>query len=320
MEHSSLSLNDRAGELVDTLATQAAALGLGLDKGRGGEMLLDCGQAHTGSTEAGLHLARICLANLAEVALVPSAARDLPGGVAVRTSQPALACLASQYAGWHLHRRDGTALMGSGPARALARREPLFDELTHREKANRAVLVIEGELPPDDAVASEVAQACGVPRPALAFLFARTGSFAGCAQIAARAIECAMQKARHLDAQLDRIVEARGYAPLASPHSDPHVAMGRANDAIIYAGRVELVLDAPPDAARALAHALPSCTAPDWGRAFGDVFTEANGDFARIDPALFSPAEVEVTALATGETFHAGRTDFGRLRGGADAG
>ena len=31
-----------------------------------------------------------------------------------------------------------------------------------------------------------------------------------------------------------------------------------------------------------------------------------NGDFYAIDPMLFSPAEVIVTALDTGESFHRG--------------
>jgi methenyltetrahydromethanopterin cyclohydrolase len=132
-------------------------------------------------------------------------------------------------------------------------------------------------------------------------------------QVAARVVECAVQKARHLRFPLEDLIEALGRAPVAPPHPDPAVAMGRCNDAIIYGGLVELVVAGPASVARDLAQALPSRTAPDWGRGFAEVFADAQGDFARIDPGLFSPAEVAVTALETGETFRAGATNPARL-------
>ena len=58
------------------------------------------------------------------------------------SSQPVLACLAAQYAGWNLS-NDGYFAMGSGPARALARVEPLFATLAYRDTASSAVLVLE---------------------------------------------------------------------------------------------------------------------------------------------------------------------------------
>ncbi len=309
-----LSLNDRAAALADALCAEASALRVAAARMAGGATLVDCGHAQIGGTEAGLRLARICLGGLADVALHPSGGPGPGWSVLVRSSQPVLACLGSQYAGWHLRRTDGRPLLGSGPARALAGLEPLIAEIPHREQARRAVLVLEGEAPPDDAVAAEVAKACRVAAGAVTLLHAATGSLAGCAQIAARGVECALQKARHLGLPLDRIVEATGLVPLAPPHPEARAAMGRANDAIIYGGRVHLALHGSSDAARDLARLLPSRTAPDWGRSFAEVFAEAGGDFARIDPSLFSPAEVAVTALETGETYRAGATDPDRLR------
>lgn len=308
-----LSLNARAATLADALVAEAEALGVGLSQGSGGETLADCGHAHPGSSEAGLRLARICLAGLGDVSLLPSGQPTLPWSVMVRTPHPALACLGSQYAGWRLVTADGVALMGSGPARALARHEPLLRDLAHEEHADRAVLVLEGDSLPDDGTARQVADACALPRGALTLLHVPTGSLAGCVQIAARVLECAVQKARHLGFPLADLVEAVGTAPVAPPHPDRHAAMGRANDAIIYGGRVQLYVRGDRAAARDLARALPSRTAPEWGRSFAEVFDAADGDFARIDPGLFSPAEVAVTALSTGETFRSGRVDALRL-------
>ena len=38
--------------------------------------------------------------------------------------------------------------LGSGPGRALALKEPLFQDLGYADKANRATLVIESDKPP----------------------------------------------------------------------------------------------------------------------------------------------------------------------------
>ena len=68
--------------------------------------------------------------------------------VTVHTSQPVLACLGSQYAGWSLSVDDKGKkynVLGSGPARAIGSSEKLFDELGYRDEAASAVLVIEAD-------------------------------------------------------------------------------------------------------------------------------------------------------------------------------
>ena len=320
MEPSPISLNARAAVLVDALVADAAALRVGVSHGPGGEVLIDCGHRHPGGTEAGLRLARISMAGLAEASLVPSGLAPLPWSVLVHTSHPWLACLASQYAGWHLPGAGDAPLMVSGPARALACQEPLFDDLPHREAASRAILVLECDAPPGDRTASAAAEACCLPRDRLTFLHAPTGSLAGMAQIAARIVECAVQKARHLDFPVTDLAEAVATAPVCPPHPDTRTAMGRANDAIIYAGRAQLFVTGPAEQARDLARRLPSRTAPDWGRSFTEAWDAAGGDFARIDSGFFSPAEVWVTALETGETFTSGGPDLARLLAFTDAG
>lgn len=301
-------LNDAAARIADAMMARADELGLRVSRGEGGETVVDCGRP--GSAEAGLLLARIATGGLARVAL-----RHSSNGLThlrVRTDQPVLACLGSQYAGWHLRTADGASLMASGPARALARREALFDDIPHREGADHAVLVLEGQIPPDDAVAEEVAAACRLPRDRLVLLHAPTGSPAGTVQIAARAIECALQKARHFGLDLTPLRAAASIAPVASPGPDPDLEMGRANDAIRYGARVRLALDASPDTARAWADALPARATPSWDRPFRDLYEEAGRDFGRMDPGLFSPAEVTVS-LPTGQTIRGGRIDPDRL-------
>jgi methenyltetrahydromethanopterin cyclohydrolase len=67
----------------------------------------------------------------------------------VASAQPLLACLGSQYAGWSLAAsKEETGgkkffALGSGPVRALAGKEALFDELGYRDQATQGVLVLE---------------------------------------------------------------------------------------------------------------------------------------------------------------------------------
>ena len=303
-----VSLNMLAGELADRMIASAARLRIGVSKGELGETLVDCGATHLGGIEAGIRLAEICMGGLAVVAIAPSEATPRwPWRVVVRTSDPVTACLASQYAGWALkHDEGGFFALGSGPARALARREPLFEELSHREAADRAVLVLESGRTPPTGVAEKVADACAVAPERLIILYAPTRSLAGSVQIAARAVEVALHKAHTLKFPLERIIDAVGSAPLSPPHPDFATGMGRTNDSIIFGGCVALFVNGPAADAEALAAGLPSGTSRDYGAPFSDIFKRFGGDFYAIDPMLFSPASVTVTALETGETFHGG--------------
>ena len=140
--------------------------------------------------------------------------------------------------------------------------------------------------------------------------FAPTQSLVGCTQIVARVLEVALHKTHELGFPLERIVDGVGAAPLSPPHPEFVTAMGRTNDAIIFAGQVQLYVIGPANEARALAEKLPSRTSRDYGRPFSEIFRQAKGDFYAIDPMLFSAAKITVTALETGESFQLGDIDL----------
>jgi methenyltetrahydromethanopterin cyclohydrolase len=54
---------------------------------------------------------------------------------------------------------------------------------------------------------------------------------------------------------------------------------------------------------------MPSGGSRDHGRPFAEIFKAYKGNFYDIDPLLFSPAQVNVTNLESGRTFHAGALD-----------
>jgi methenyltetrahydromethanopterin cyclohydrolase len=313
----SVSVNARAGELVDRLKADAAALRIGVARGALGETLIDAGSQHPGSIAAGLRVAEICMGGLGTVGLVPSEATPRwPWTLVVRTADPVVACLACQYAGWKLTDGEGKGAfyaMASGPARALARKEPVFQNLAYHDEASAGTLVIESAQPPPAPVVEKVALDCKIAPERLTIVYAPTQSLAGSTQIVARALEVALHKAHELKFPLDRIVDGIGAAPLAPPHPDLVTAMGRTNDAIIYGGRVHLFVTGSSGEAHALANELPSEGSRDYGQPFMEIFRRFGGDFYKIDPLLFSPAEVIVTALDTGESFRKGRVDTSLL-------
>ena len=311
MSASTTSVNRRATALVERMVADAAELRVGISRGELGERIIDAGSRQPGGIAAGLRLAEICMGGLGSVTIVPdtSVAR-WPWTVVTRSSHPVIACLASQYAGWRLSYGEGPdafVALGSGPARALAHKDPIFETIGYRDAADTAVLVIEGEKPPPAALVAKVADDCGIQADRLTIVYAPTRSLAGSVQIVARSLEVAMHKAAELTFPIERIVDGMGAAPLCPPHPDQVVAMGRTNDAIIYAGQVHLFVTGPANDARTLAEQLPSEKSRDYGRPFADIFKAVRGDFYAIDPMLFSPAEVIVTAIETGESFRAGR-------------
>jgi methenyltetrahydromethanopterin cyclohydrolase len=313
MKDGAALLNDNAQRIADSMIRDAELLRIAVSKGPAGECLIDAGAKAAGGVDAGLCMAAAAMGGLGSISAVMNGAlAKWPFSVEVRSSQPVLACLGAQYAGWNLS-SDGYFAMGSGPARALARVEPLFEAIAYRDVASSAVLVLETAEPPPIPVVERVAKATGLPADKLTFVYAPTQSVAGTVQIVSRVLEVALHKANDLKFPLDHIVEGMGTAPIPAPHPDFLTAMGRTNDAIIYGGLVQLFVRGEAAAARDLAEKLPSRASRDYGQPFARIFKHFNGDFYAIDPLLFSPAEVIVTAIESGDTFRAGARDLTML-------
>ncbi|MCK0196302.1 methenyltetrahydromethanopterin cyclohydrolase [Ancylobacter sp. 6x-1] len=303
MSHASPSVSALAGPLVDALVADADVLRLSVTRSACGARIVDAGIAVPGGIEAGRRIGEICLGGLGKVGIAASARFPRWSNmVTVTTANPVLACLGSQYAGWSLAEGDFFAL-GSGPARALWAKETLFGELGYRDTASRAALVLEVDKLPPDTLVAHVASECGVAPENLTMILTPTSSLAGTVQIVARVLEVALHKTHALHFPLDRVVDGIGASPLPPPAPDFVAAMGRTNDATLYGGDVQLFVTGPESDARELAEGLPSSTSRDHGRTFAEIFTGYKGDFYAMDPMLFSPARVTVTALETGRSF-----------------
>ncbi len=316
VEGSSLRLNERAAAIADAVVTDAAVLGVVGSTLENGARLIDCGIEAPGGLEAGRLLAEICLGGAGRVTFT-SVGFDglrLPG-VHVWTDHPAIACLGSQYAGWAI-KPEGYFAMGSGPLRAIARVEhDLFDRLGYAEPPlGRGVLVLEARKAPDAAVASYVATKAGLPPDHLTFLVAPTASPAAGVQISARVVETALHKMAELGFDVRNVLTAFGTAPLAPIAKSDMRAIGRTNDCVLYGGIVHLTVRGDDEELQALAPRVPSSASPDYGTPFYDIFQRYGGDFYKVDPHLFSPAQVSLTSVKSGRTFEAGSVNAAVLR------
>ena len=302
-----LNVAETVAPKLERLLASAELLGLKIGRGALGETLVDAAAANLA---AGVEIAAICMGGLGRVRLrVGGDSWPLgPLTVEVGSYHPVLACLASQYAGWKLAEGDFFAL-ASGPGRAQAAAEELFTELGYKVEAKRAVLVLETETPPPPAVVKKVAARCGLKPRNLVFITTPTTSLAGGVQIIGRVLEVALHKAHELGFKLENIVDGGGVAPLAPPSPDFVTAMGRTNDAVIYGGSVQLLVNGADGDAERLARQLPSSASKDYGTPFAETFRRFKGDFYAIDPKLFSPARVMVTAMESGNSFVGGRVN-----------
>ena len=302
----SVSMNERAAARVDAMAAEADVLAVEVRRLSSGARVVDCGGRARGGLQAGLGFAAACMGGLGRIDPVPVVVGDRTWpGVGVAVDQPAAACLAAQYAGWKLEHDDFFA-MASGPGRALARAEDLFEELAWHEQAERAVLCLETRQDPPAKVVEKVAQRCGVRASAVAFLIAPTASMCGSVQISARVVETAMHKLHELGVDPARVRSGWGCCPIAPVAKNDRAAIGRTNDAVLYGGTVHLWMEADDEETADLARQLPSAASAAFGTPFGELLAAADWNFYDIDPMLFSPAAVTLTSTESGRAHHGG--------------
>jgi len=304
-----VSVNKHVFPLVESLIADADKLRIGIQRLDDGCTIVDAGIEAVGGLEAGRRIAEICMGGLGTVTLTHSPYTGRwPLTVNVHSTNPVISCLGSQYAGWSLSHEKFYAL-GSGPARALCLKEELYKDLGYADRADATCLVMEVDKVPPLPLVEKVAAACKVTPDGLTIILTPTSSLAGSLQVVARVLEVAMHKAHELHFPLAHIVDGSGSAPFCPPAPDFIKAMGRTNDSILFAGQVHLFVGGDDDAAEQLANQLPSSVSKDYGKPFAEIFMEYEYDFFKIDPMLFSPASVIVTAVESGNSFHAGHLD-----------
>jgi methenyltetrahydromethanopterin cyclohydrolase len=321
-----VSLNVSALSLVKELCNEAEKYGVIVEKTETGATTIDSGIKAKGGFLAGKMVTEICMGGYGQVKILPYQYGDvvLPT-IYVQTDYPALATLASQFAGWRIKVGKFSAI-GSGPARALALKpKGLYEGLAYKEKSEVAVLVLETNRKPPEEVIQKISKQCDVSPEKLFLVLVSTSCLAGSTQVSGRIVETGLHKLEKLGLDPKVVQYAWGYAPIIPLHPRFDEAMGRTNDAILYGGTVYFIVDygndeylerlvklAPSSASRMLQEAKERAKKSPR---FLDIFKEAGFDFYKIDPNLFAPAIVVVNNMRTGKIFRAGNLDIDVLKG-----
>jgi methenyltetrahydromethanopterin cyclohydrolase len=307
-----LSVNKEAKKLLNKLLAHTNEYGVAAKKTKQGATLIDAGIKAKGGFQAGEIITEICLGGLGKASVHLAQYEDtfLPS-ILVHTDHPAISTMGSQFADWQI-KHNGFSAIGSGPARALARKDPrLYQKIDYEDKADTTVMVLETGTEPPEPVIKEIAASCQIPIKGLSLILAPTTSLAGSTQVSGRIVETGIHKLMKIGIDPKKVTTAIGTAPIAPVHPKFIVAMGRTNDAILYAGRAHYnVTGYVDEELRQIVEKAPSSASKHYGQPFQQIFKDANYDFYKIDPNLFAPASVTVCNLDTGRLFEAGELNI----------
>jgi len=125
---------------------------------RKGTTLIDAGIKAEGGFQAGKKIVEICLGGYGKAEICPASYGDLAlPSVFVYTNRPAVSTLGSQFADWQIKRDDFSAI-GSGPARALVRKnKELYEKIGYKDESEDAILVLETSSEPPEPVVEDIA-------------------------------------------------------------------------------------------------------------------------------------------------------------------
>jgi methenyltetrahydromethanopterin cyclohydrolase len=306
-----LSVNRNAWSLAKRLCAKAEEFGVVVKETKSGATLIDAGIEAKGGLLAGRIITEICLGGYGKAKILYREYDELElPSIFVYTDHPAIATLGSQFAGWQI-KVDKYTAMASGPARALALKpRELYEKIQYSDTSHVAVLVLETTKEPPKELVKQISDECKVRPKNLILILVPTSTIAGSTQISGRIVETGMHKLMEVGLDPKLITHACGCAPIAPVHPKLAEAMGRTNDAIMYAGVAYYTASYDSDEElRKLVEKAPSSASKSYGKPFMEIFKEAGYDFYKIDPGLFAPAVLVVNNAKTGSTFKAGKID-----------
>jgi methenyltetrahydromethanopterin cyclohydrolase len=305
-----LSVNQMAWKIAQKLLDNPEFYGVIVTKSAAGATIVDAGVNAPGGFQAGKLLTELCMGCAGKAQLGFKTYGDITfPSITVSSDFPAIAMLGSQFAGWRIKEPDGSIAIGSGPARALALKpKDVFEEIAYKDSGDKAVITLESNVLPSDALIEKVSTASGISAANLIAVVAPTASIAGLTQVAGRVVEVGIHKLKTLGLSPKLIRYAMVYAPIPPVGKDFDVAMARTNDAILYGGTVYLTVDFDDETAlQTIINQAPSMASKDYGKPFLQIFREADKDFYKIDHGLFAPAVIMINNAKTGKTFKAGQ-------------
>lgn len=290
-----MNLNDRACRIIEGIRSKpgvrvleygdATVVDVGVDA------MLDDGIA----AEVGCRVAEACMGGLGSV-------KVSGGRVDVSIPEkPAVAALSCHMAGWAIE-VGGERKLGSGPARIPARKpKNIIDKIGYHEKADKVALILESDVIPDREVCREIIENAGAKELVVAVF--KGDSDVGVLNVLARVVETAVFRLYYLGYDTGKIISGEGGVPVPKPSDN---IMYTTNDVITYGSRVELTMRGWDES---LTEKVVSKSSSLYGKSFKEILDDAGGDFYRIDPGIFAPAEIKINDVESGRTHTGGRVN-----------
>jgi len=188
-----ISVNEGAFKIAKEMFSRADELKIKSHRLRNDSTVIDCGVNASGSHAAGTLFIEACMGGLGKASIRNGVVKGKTFSfIDVATKHAAIACLGSQKAGWNIEAGDYVA-MGSGPARALARKpRDVFERIRYADDYKYGVIALEAGKLPDERVMESIADACGIAPAKLTALVAPASSLVGSIQISGRVVETAV--------------------------------------------------------------------------------------------------------------------------------
>ena len=304
-----ISVNEMGSYVIEEMLDWSEDLKIEVIKLKNGATVIDCGVDKDGGYEAGMYIARLCLADLADLRYTTF---DLKGikwpAIQIATDNPVIACMASQYAGWRISVGDYFGMV-SGPARALALKpRELYEEIGYEDDFQAAVLFIESDKLPDERVVEYIAKQCSVDPENVMIAVAPTASIVGSVQISARIVETGIHKFKSISFDINCIKNGYGIAPIAPVVGNDVHCMGSTNDCVIYCGETNYTVcfDGELGELEEFVKKVPSINSRNFGNPFYQTFKEAEFDFYKVDEGIFAPARLNVNDLKSKKNISSG--------------
>jgi len=322
-----VKINNLALELVEKIIENKEQYKVDVHQLNNGAKVLDMTNA---SWIGGKLVGEICMGGLGTVDFTSF---NLDGhylpAVNVYTSEPLISCMASQLAGWSVKlkkevEKNGEIKkkvifqsLGSGPARAKAKTEKLFEEIDYTDDSECAVIVFETRKLPDEEVIAIVSEKCRVAPEKTYAVCAPTACLTGSIQVASRIVETGIHKLHEIHFPLGIIRDGFGTTSVAPIAKDDFTAMGATNDSIIAGGKTFYTIEVEKDREEEIFELIkkaPASQSSSYGKPFNEIFKEAEYDFYKIDPGLFAPAIYTVNNIKTGKSITTGKVNHELLK------
>jgi len=318
------SFNKSALKLVNKLIDDAESYRITVEKFECGTTLVDAGLAAQGGFRAGEIVVEICQCGYGKARITPIEydGTVLPS-VFITNDNPAQSILGSQFAGWPVQ-LEGFSADASGPGRALAK-DPndSFYNLLFAEESDVAVLLLETEQKPREAVVLQIAEKCGVSPEKLFLIAYSVASVTGSIQACARVVEAGLLRLVQVGLDPLLVRHAWGYAPVVSFVSNPDEVKERIRASILSGGVAGYTVEFDDERLRTMVSQAHGSALKMFQEArrlaeqnprYKGLFQEAEVDLLETDPNVVAPALVTINSLKTGRSFSAGKIDFEALK------